>query len=126
MQSYNKICLFCRKEFMAQKRTTKFCSHSCASRAYKVRKRNETHVEVTFEEFIKNQIHIHTEILNQIQNTLSHLLHVNKVIKADYLTCNDFCDLKGISRKTLSRWIKQNKVEVKKLSTRKFLIKSEI
>lgn len=30
-----KICQHCGNEFQAQKTTTKFCSHRCASRAYK-------------------------------------------------------------------------------------------
>lgn len=123
-RNYNKICLFCRKEFKAQKRTTKFCSHNCASRAYKVNKRNETQIEVNFEEYVKNQLNIHTEILNIIQNSLSQLIQFNRTIKAEYMPVEDFCKIKGISRKTLSRWIKDNKVETKQLSTRKYLIKS--
>ena len=124
LRNYDKICLFCRNEFIAQKRTTKYCGHSCASRAYKVNKRNEVLIEVNFEEFVKNQLNIHTEALNQIQFTISQLIQTNRIIKAEFIPVEDYCNLKGISRKTLSRWIKENKVEVKQLSTRKFLIKS--
>lgn len=35
-----KVCDFCGESFEAQKTTTKFCSHTCASRAYKERKRS--------------------------------------------------------------------------------------
>jgi hypothetical protein len=125
-RTYNKICLFCRKEFLAQKRTTKYCSHKCASRAYKVRKRDESILESNFEEYVKRELHIHSQALQQIQVSLSELLRVQKIGKGKFITPNDYCEMKGISRKTLSRWIKDNKVEVKKLSSRKFLIKSDI
>ena len=36
---FKKHCEFCGAEFTAQKSSTRFCSHMCASRAYKARKR---------------------------------------------------------------------------------------
>ena len=36
---FKKHCEFCGTEFTAQKSSTRFCSHMCASRAYKARKR---------------------------------------------------------------------------------------
>lgn len=39
-----------------------------------------------------------------------------------YLSPDEYCKLKGISRKTLSRVIKEDKVIVKKISKRKILI----
>lgn len=36
-----KVCELCGQEFTAQKVSTRFCSHTCASRAYKQRKREE-------------------------------------------------------------------------------------
>lgn len=41
MKIFSKICPICGKEFTAQKVSTQYCSHQCASRAYKARKRNE-------------------------------------------------------------------------------------
>ena len=41
-----KLCEHCGVEFIAQKVSTRFCSHTCASRAYKQRKR-EQRVETT-------------------------------------------------------------------------------
>lgn len=37
---FSKICPVCGQEFKAQKVSTQYCSHNCASRAYKARKRN--------------------------------------------------------------------------------------
>ena len=36
-----KICKFCGEPFIAQKTTTRYCSHRCNSRAYKLRKKGE-------------------------------------------------------------------------------------
>lgn len=36
-----KICSFCKKEFTAQKTTTKYCSHICNSRDYKLKVKQE-------------------------------------------------------------------------------------
>ena len=36
-----KFCNHCGKAFIAQKTTTQFCGHPCASKAYKQRKREE-------------------------------------------------------------------------------------
>ncbi len=126
IRNYNKICLFCRKEFIGQKRTTKYCSQKCASRAYKVRKKENSIIESNFEEFVKKQLHQHSESLYQIHFSLNELIRIQKINQSNYITPKDFCEIKGISRKTLSRWINDDKVEVKKLSSRKFLIKSEI
>ena len=78
MKTYTKICLFCRKEFEAQKRTTKYCSHQCASRAYKVRKRNEKDIEVNFEDFVKRQLNQQIITLNHLQKTLEEILSFQK------------------------------------------------
>ena len=122
-KTYNKICLFCRKEFEAQKRTTKYCSHQCNSRAYKVRKRDEKDVEVNFEEFVNRELQYQRELMSQIQVTLSELIESQKFSSKDFITPTEYCNHYGISRKTLSRYIKDNKVIVHKLSNRKFLIK---
>lgn len=46
-----KFSQFCGKAFVAQKTTTKCCSHTCGSRAYKKRKREEK-VQFTLSEQI--------------------------------------------------------------------------
>lgn len=124
-KTYSKICLFCRNEFEAQKRTTKYCSHQCASRAYKVRKRNEKDVEVNFEEFVKRELQLHRELMSQIQVTLSELIATQRIASRDFITPDEYCQLNGISRKTLSRYIKDKRVIVKKVSNRKLLIKKD-
>ena len=36
-----KVCQFCGKEFIAHKLSTRFCSHKCSQRSYKVRLRKQ-------------------------------------------------------------------------------------
>lgn len=52
-----KVCEYCSKEFTAQKVSTRFCSHTCASRAYKQRKRKERvqNIEVETQKTIQEQ-----------------------------------------------------------------------
>jgi len=125
-KTYHKICLFCRKEFEAQKRTTKFCSHQCASRAYKVKTRHKLDLEVNFEDYVKRELELHTDLLNQIQTTLSELLSYQKIGSRKFITPDEYCKLNGISRKTLHRYIKEDMVIAKKISSRKYLIQSDI
>lgn len=89
-RQYNRICLFCRTQFVAQKRTTKYCSHRCASRAYKVNKKRQDTIEVNFEEFVKRELMIHTETLLQIQNSISQLLQVARLSNEEYIPVEDY------------------------------------
>ena len=123
MKTYNKICLFCRKEFEAQKRTTKYCSHTCNSRAYKAKKRNQLDLKVSFEDFVKNQLQHQSEILYEIQVSISELLRMQKIGYQEFISAKDYCEIKKISRKTLSNLIKNNQVDFKKISARKYFIK---
>ena len=57
-----KICERCGKEFMAQKQSTRFCSHQCSSMAYKDAKRLER--KKNTEARVRSQVQekVHTEI----------------------------------------------------------------
>ena len=44
-----KTCTFCGEKFIARTTVTKYCSHKCASRAYKVRAREEKVLKATEE-----------------------------------------------------------------------------
>lgn len=125
LRKYNKICLFCRKDYIAQKRNTKYCSLPCAQKAYKLNAKKSDFVEVNFEEYVKRSILIQGDILTQIQMTLSELLKQTKFNNREYLSSNDFCDLNKISRKTLSNWIREGRVEVNAISNRKILVKNK-
>ena len=49
-----KICLHCNKGFIAKTTVTKFCSQKCASKAYKLNKKNEKVEKAQVEEYHKS------------------------------------------------------------------------
>lgn len=123
-RTYHKTCLLCRKDFVAQKYTTMYCAHSCASKAHKLNRKNKQTIEVNYNEFMKRTLLIQGETLNQIQITLSELVKHIKQTSQEYINPNDYCTLKNISRKTLSRLIENKKVQVKRITDKKVLIKN--
>ncbi|MBQ2979499.1 MAG: DNA-binding protein, partial [Bacteroidaceae bacterium] len=64
-----KVCQFCGKEFIAHKLSTRFCSHKCSQRSYKVRLREQKLEKV-----------VHQENLPDISPT---------TLKKEYLSCED-------------------------------------
>lgn len=85
-----------RRGFDAQKRTTKYCGHTCATRVYKVRKRNELDIEINFEDFVKRQLNQQTILLNQLKKTMEKILSFQKINSQEILTPDEYCQLKGI------------------------------
>jgi len=56
-----RICSHCEQEFIAKTTTTKYCSHKCNKRDYKIRKRNEK-IEVSNSQ-IKKRTKLSSELL---------------------------------------------------------------
>ncbi|SMC68112.1 hypothetical protein SAMN06296427_105283 [Moheibacter sediminis] len=81
---------------------------------------------MNFEDYVKRELQLHTDLLNQIQTTLSELLSYQKIGSRKFITPAEYCKLNGISRKTLHRYIKEDMVIAKKISSRKYLIQSDI
>ena len=76
-----KVCQFCGKEFIAHKLSTRFCSHQCSQRSYKVRLREQKLEKV-----------LHQENIPNISLT---------TLKKEYLSCEDVAELMGISSTTV-------------------------
>jgi excisionase family DNA binding protein len=103
-----RICLYCRREFIAQKTVTKYCSHKCAQRAYKARKRAEK---------IKQS---DTETL-QIKNQ-----SIEQLKAKEFLSINEVCQLVGISRRTVYRLIEQGELKKIKIGSRTLIKRSAL
>ena len=103
-----KVCQHCGKEFIARTTVTKFCSHTCASRNYKKRKKAEK----------LNQVKSPTVQKNEYNSSLLN----NK----EFLSIADTCQLLGASRMTLYRQIKKGSIKAVKLGRRTIIKKSEI
>ena len=96
-----KICVHCEKEFIAKTTVTKYCSHKCASRAYKQRKKAEKVNKVQKDEYEK-----------------SVGIDMNLIKSKEFLSIKEACLLIGVSRMTLHRYIKSNRLTVSKLGGR--------
>jgi excisionase family DNA binding protein len=96
--------------FEAQKRTTKYCSHKCNSKHYKIRKRLEVKKEVEGE--------VNQQIKPKV-NALSMALIKGK----EFLTVNEVAHLLNCSKMTVYRMIKEKSINSYNLSKRLTRIK---
>ena len=103
-----RICEFCGNEFTARTTVTKYCSHPCASMAYKARTRN-TKIKVS-----------------NIKMTQSVSIPIARLQAKDFLSIDDACKLLGVSRWTLSRAIKEKRLKAVNLGKRIVIKRTEI
>ena len=103
-----KICLQCNKGFIAKTTVTKFCSHNCASKAYKLNKKNEKVEKAQVQEYQKS-VGIDMQLIQS----------------KDYLSIKETCLLLGISRMSLYRYIKNKTIKPSKLGG-KVIIKKQV
>ena len=103
-----KVCELCGQEFTAQKVSTRFCSHTCASRAYKQRKREER-AEVA-EKTIQKQ-----RVQNKIEDFADR----------PYLKVSEASKLLSVARQTIYDHIYAGRLKASKLSSRLTVIKRD-
>ncbi len=103
-----RICQYCEKEFTAKTTVTKYCSDTCAKRAYKARKKAEK-IEASKQEtqLIKNKP------LTDLQGK-------------DFLSIQEVCQLFKVSRTTVWRLTKEGKVNAAKIGRKKFITRDSI
>mgnify|MGYP006197089137 FL=1 len=106
--AFPKICVFCQEVFVARKSTTLYCSLNCASKAYKENKRQEKVLEN--KEQIKSKL-----IAPVIQIQAREVLSVNEVSL-----------LLGVSRWTVQRMLKANKIQSFTIGTRRLILREEL
>lgn len=119
-----KFCDHCGKAFIAQKTTTQFCGHPCASRAYKKRKREEK----VNAEFKNQQSKIFSASPVVATETLSNPIagnHTN-LREKEFLSILEVATLLGASRWTIQRMIKSNRLPVAKLGSRTIIKRASI
>lgn len=101
-----KFCVWCNKEFIAQKTTTKYCSHKCNSQAYKAKKREEKHDKQKTD----NLLSISTPYLEKLNSK-------------EYLKVNEAASLLGLCKQTIYNLIQSGQLPASKISSRLTLIK---
>ena len=100
-----RICDYCKNAFDAKTTKTKYCSHICNSRGYKLNQK------------LKKIETSDTETKSKVSN------YVVDVNSKDFLTVNEASKLLNMSSKTVYRLIEQNELNAFNFSVRKTLIR---
>lgn len=105
----NRICEYCKKEFVAKTTVTRFCCHKCNSAGYKQNLRNLKIAKSDNE----------TNAVKEKKPTIN----INDVKEKDFLTVNEVSVLLNMSCKTVYRLIDRNEINAHKFSVRKTLVR---
>lgn len=105
--TFKKHCEFCGAEFTAQKSTTRFCSHRCASQAYKAKKRQQVEREVGEKFFMEEE--------KQRKLNLDNVFVMTPRDAAAYL---------GVGKSTIYRYLQSGQIKALRLQA-KTLIRRE-
>jgi excisionase family DNA binding protein len=105
---YPKICVFCQEAFVARKSTTLYCSLKCASKAYKENKRQE--------KLLQSKAVVKSELTAPVI-----LLQAREVLSIEQVSL-----LLGISRWTVMRMYKTNKIKTITIGTRRLILREEL
>ncbi|MBK8810469.1 MAG: excisionase family DNA-binding protein [Acidobacteria bacterium] len=107
-----RVCQHCHSDFTARTTVTKYCGENCAKRAYKVRLR-----EGKISESIRETVMRQAEPITSRQA---------EVKSKDFLSITDASDLVGVSRWTLSRAIKNGRLNAVRFGKRVILKRDDI
>lgn len=118
-----KFCDYCGKPYIAQKTTTRYCSHTCNSRHYKQKKREEK-VGIAFAE---TQARINQPLKNEegiiaLPKAGNHF----NLREKEFLSVLETAELLGASRWTVQRMIKGKRLKVAKLGSRTIIKRADI
>lgn len=103
-----RVCQFCGESFTARTTVTKYCSHGCASKAYKQRHRNKK-VEISTAETVKE---ISAEVV--------------ELQAKEFLSITEVGQLLNVSRWTVSRAIKARRLNAVKFGRKLIVRRSDI
>ena len=102
--SINKKCEYCKNEFVARTIKTKYCSHKCNSRHYKILKKQE-------------------QIKVVEKATKLNILSIDDVNKKEFLAVKEASLILNMSTRTIYRLIENNELNSYNFSVRKTLIR---
>jgi excisionase family DNA binding protein len=103
-----RICQFCGAEFTARTTVTKYCSHPCASSAYKQRTRNQN-MEKSAAETVK---------IISVKQT--------EIQAKEFLTINEASELLNVSRWTISCAIAAERLKTVRMGKRVIIRRKDI
>ncbi len=121
---YPKVCAQCGKRFTAQKISTQFCSHKCASRAYKQKKRDKKVSIATIDAREYNLPPIfRTEKSQHFKPSENNLTTLKQ---RAYLSTTETAQLMGINRATAYRYCISGKFKCIRMNRKIFIRRSDI
>ena len=118
-KSFIKTCEYCKNEFEAKTLYTRYCSHKCNSRHYKILKRLEKIKKVTEKQKISKKTSVKIPIETETE-------FMNNLTSKEFLSINDTANLIGVSKRTIYRLIKNKKLKVTKIGSRTIIKRCEI
>jgi excisionase family DNA binding protein len=105
-----KICEHCKTEFTAKTLSTRYCSHSCNCKAYKLYKLNK-------------EIESTKKILSvNIHGKLKNIFDYTSIQNKELLTIKETCAFLNTTHVTLRRWLKDGIIQSSRVG-KKHLIK---
>lgn len=103
-----RICECCGSTFTAQTTVTKYCSHKCASRAYKERQRKDKIIQS-----------------DCATNTIKKKA-IEELNNKPYLSISEVCILLGVARQTIYNLIHRGELKMGKLGNRTIIRREDI
>ncbi len=126
MAEYLKNCNYCKKEFKAQKRTTRFCSLKCAQRGYKLARRMDADDYFADQETMKITIHKLNLTLERIEFILERLPNNYVLSEKKLLTPKEASKFLGKSYRTILRMIDNGELKIRKIGKSIFINRNQI
>lgn len=98
-----KICMFCGERFIAQKTSTRFCSHKCSQRAYKDKLKHQLIASIDIDKIEQN--YFSPKKLQKSSPTSKHsLINLPTLNKKEYLSLRETAIVLGVGKSTVHRY----------------------
>lgn len=101
-----KVCEFCKKEFIAYRTSTRFCSHTCNSRSYKLESR------------LKQVRDVEVQTKEQLE-----AIPINESQHKEYLTPKEAARIIGITTRSIYNLIYSGALKASQMSSRMTFIR---
>lgn len=112
----NRVCQFCKQTFVAKTFSTKYCSHSCNSKDYK-RKVKEERISV-----VNKEVQIEKTIKKSPKGEFS----IELLNQKPYLNIAEVCILLNISDSTIRKYLKSGLLPSLRIGKKHIIKKTDL
>lgn len=110
-----KTCSYCGKAFIAKTTLTRYCGHTCNSRHYKQKIK---------EDKIQNSLVEQQQTMQSLPTLQT--ANLNSLTSKNFLSVQDAAELIGVSRWTINRMIKRGELQIHKFGRKKIIQRTQI